>query len=321
MTMHSKLSPNALAHPDDVVATKKRLSDLGYYSAPEWGISEFPDRALFDGIRDFQDAQGLKVDGMINPGGETETALKTMEWTIEDDGHDEKINFSIHLREPGLPDWDSGIEAINPDREYENYSNASPATDKKEGKYIWRTQGDGKVRGSHAERDGEEFYWDRAPEGGHPGEAPNCRCEAEDVEDNEAECKILKHKIANQEITVNDALKDWERIQNKFEKVNAEQRNWQEKCDKSFEKGGVKTINGIGTGWRTGRAPGAVIGGGKAIITSGGDANEACSKARDLMEKANELKSRSDMALQWLEEQRDAMKELRQNATDMGCDK
>jgi hypothetical protein len=49
------------------------------------------------------------------------------------------------------------------------------------GQYIWRTQGDSKVRSSHAERDGKTFSWDEPPEGGHPGEAPNCRCTAEDV--------------------------------------------------------------------------------------------------------------------------------------------
>lgn len=45
--------------------------------------------------------------------------------------------------------------------------------------YIWRTRRDGKVRSSHAEREGQVFSWDDPPEGGHPGEDYGCRCTAE----------------------------------------------------------------------------------------------------------------------------------------------
>ena len=36
-----------------------------------------PDRALFDAIRKFQEGTKLNVDGVMKPGGETETTLKT----------------------------------------------------------------------------------------------------------------------------------------------------------------------------------------------------------------------------------------------------
>ena len=36
-------------------------------------------------------------------------------------------------------------------------------------RYIWRTQGDGKVRPSHAANDGKIFAWDDPPPTGHPG--------------------------------------------------------------------------------------------------------------------------------------------------------
>lgn len=45
--------------------------------------------------------------------------------------------------------------------------------------YVWNTQGDDKVRGSHAQRQGQVFSWDNPPEGGHPGEDYGCRCTAE----------------------------------------------------------------------------------------------------------------------------------------------
>lgn len=42
--------------------------------------------------------------------------------------------------------------------------------------YIWRTQGDDKVRASHAANDGKIFAWDNPPPTGHPGEDYGCRC-------------------------------------------------------------------------------------------------------------------------------------------------
>jgi len=45
--------------------------------------------------------------------------------------------------------------------------------------YIWRTQGDNKVRASHAANDGKIFAWDDPPPTGHPGEDYGCRCWAE----------------------------------------------------------------------------------------------------------------------------------------------
>lgn len=48
-------------------------------------------------------------------------------------------------------------------------------------RYIWRSQDDTKVRDSHAQYDDQVFRWDDPPEGGHPGQAPNCRCHAEPI--------------------------------------------------------------------------------------------------------------------------------------------
>ena len=45
--------------------------------------------------------------------------------------------------------------------------------------YVWRSRDDGKVRSSHAHYDDQVFSWDDPPEGGHPGQAFNCRCYAE----------------------------------------------------------------------------------------------------------------------------------------------
>lgn len=50
-------------------------------------------------------------------------------------------------------------------------------------KYIWHTKEDDKVRPWHADRDGEIFDTDDPPEDGNPGEAENCRCWAEPIEE------------------------------------------------------------------------------------------------------------------------------------------
>ena len=63
-------------------------------------------------------------------------------------------------------------------------------------KYIWRTVKDERVRGdpsglypdakpSHFDREGKVYSWDSSPDGGHPGEAIQCRCFAEPVFDDE----------------------------------------------------------------------------------------------------------------------------------------
>lgn len=44
--------------------------------------------------------------------------------------------------------------------------------------YIWRTEGDDKVRSEHAANEGRIFAWDNPPATGHPGTAENCRCVA-----------------------------------------------------------------------------------------------------------------------------------------------
>lgn len=49
-------------------------------------------------------------------------------------------------------------------------------------RYIWRTEGDNRVRDSHEANDGEEFSTDDAPDTGAPGEDFNCRCWAEPVD-------------------------------------------------------------------------------------------------------------------------------------------
>lgn len=95
---------------------------------------------------------------------------------------------------------------------------AGGGDEKKEGEYIWRTEGDGKVRPSHAERDGKKFSWDNPPEGGHPGDAPNCRCTAEDVEPNE--CERLRSQLEVDRANVESARDRWEEADKRYNQIS-----------------------------------------------------------------------------------------------------
>jgi|GEM_PF-2382418 len=60
---------------DDVLETKTKLNHIGHYEMPNFGLTPYPDRALFKGIKGFQEKTGLKVDGVMKPDGPTEKEL------------------------------------------------------------------------------------------------------------------------------------------------------------------------------------------------------------------------------------------------------
>ena len=66
---------NVGVEPDDTVLTKRTLKRLGFYKVPDYGLTPWPDGAMFKGIETFQERNRLKVDGVMAPGEETETWL------------------------------------------------------------------------------------------------------------------------------------------------------------------------------------------------------------------------------------------------------
>jgi len=187
LKLQKALAANVNTNPQDVFAAKAFLQDQGHYAAPEWGLSEFPDRALFDAIKAFQKSNGLRVDGVMNPEGETEQTTQRIQanaLNLQNMGRNGDIILAhITPAEAKMLKEKGGSGTVNPKTGLLEFYDAGKNNngDKKKGKYIWRTAGDSKVRSSHADRDGKTFSWDNSPAGGHPGEAPNCRCEAEDV--------------------------------------------------------------------------------------------------------------------------------------------
>lgn len=69
------IAANSPADPDDVLIAKRSLERLGYYERPEWGLGDFTDDGLFEGVKRFQKDNDLTVDGVMKPSGETERAL------------------------------------------------------------------------------------------------------------------------------------------------------------------------------------------------------------------------------------------------------
>ena len=55
----------------DIFNVKTALNGLGYYDEPKYGFTVYPDRQMFDSIKSFQGDNDLKVDGVMNPDGET----------------------------------------------------------------------------------------------------------------------------------------------------------------------------------------------------------------------------------------------------------
>ncbi|MGE0253674.1 MAG: hypothetical protein AB7N54_14305 [Alphaproteobacteria bacterium] len=69
------LSTSSRADETDVILTKHALSRTGHLDAAKHGLSPFPDAPLFAAIKQFQSANGLYIDGIMRPGGETASAL------------------------------------------------------------------------------------------------------------------------------------------------------------------------------------------------------------------------------------------------------
>ncbi|WP_417822375.1 hypothetical protein [Terasakiella sp.] len=69
------ISQSSNTQPDDVLKTKSALAQTGDYKVPDFGITDIPDMGMIDGLKKFQQKNGLKVDGVMKPGGPTEAKI------------------------------------------------------------------------------------------------------------------------------------------------------------------------------------------------------------------------------------------------------
>ncbi len=75
ITIKKPLQRDGSADLDDVFTVKNALLDTGHFEVPDYGLTPYPDEALFKAIEGFQKKKGLKVDGVIRPMGETLSSL------------------------------------------------------------------------------------------------------------------------------------------------------------------------------------------------------------------------------------------------------
>lgn len=75
LSLKRPLAADSPADEEDGLAVKKDLRRSGYYDEPDYGLTPYPDKPLFEGIRAFQKDNKLTVDGVMKPGDETETAF------------------------------------------------------------------------------------------------------------------------------------------------------------------------------------------------------------------------------------------------------
>lgn len=75
VTLKGTVARNQSVRAEDTLATKKALSELGFYKIPGFGLTPWPDEAMFQGLKRFQKAEGLPVDGVLKPDGETAQRL------------------------------------------------------------------------------------------------------------------------------------------------------------------------------------------------------------------------------------------------------
>jgi len=63
--LKNTLARDIAANPKDVVNVKNGLNRLGFFPAPSYGFTEYPDERMFAAIEALQSATGLKRDGLM----------------------------------------------------------------------------------------------------------------------------------------------------------------------------------------------------------------------------------------------------------------
>jgi len=69
--LSGSIDPDSTMDEDDVFNTKTVLNTLGHFKPPKHGLTRFADLPLIDGVKSFQRANHLRVDGVMKPDGPT----------------------------------------------------------------------------------------------------------------------------------------------------------------------------------------------------------------------------------------------------------
>lgn len=106
--LNKPLSINSSVDPQDVLEVKLFLHNQGYYELPDYGITPYPDEAMFKSIKQYQKKKGLTVDGVMNINGETQETMKNSEIEREElpppDMKEPKIP-GTNIPDQGVEEW------------------------------------------------------------------------------------------------------------------------------------------------------------------------------------------------------------------------
>jgi peptidoglycan hydrolase-like protein with peptidoglycan-binding domain len=96
---------------EDVYKVKTALKKLGYYQVPVYGMTPYPDEALYTAIKNFQKENKLKTDGVVRPQSTTLASLvKALGGGDEegDEGDDPDVR-SPSIKCPVCGGWHGGV--------------------------------------------------------------------------------------------------------------------------------------------------------------------------------------------------------------------
>ncbi|MDV7341519.1 hypothetical protein RYZ26_18075 [Terasakiella sp. A23] len=106
------ISQDANTDPNDVLNTKNALAQTGDYQIPDFGITDVPDMGMIDGLKSFQQKHDLKVDGVMKPGGPTESTIADVLNTQGGDGADLPTSKKPINPKPGKIDPLTGLPEV-----------------------------------------------------------------------------------------------------------------------------------------------------------------------------------------------------------------
>ena len=119
--LKSTLGRNYKVDLDDTRRTKQALLDLGYFETPSYGLTDYPDEALFTAIEKFQTEYDLRRDGIMKPGGETATelgiqvaskgSLEGLKDRVENDSDETQVAQTLEVPPPGVATGGAAIGA------------------------------------------------------------------------------------------------------------------------------------------------------------------------------------------------------------------
>lgn len=75
MKLSRRIASDTSVSEDETQSIKTALAQMGLYEIPSYGLTPYPDQAMFDGITKLQNRLGLETTGSMRPGGIEELVI------------------------------------------------------------------------------------------------------------------------------------------------------------------------------------------------------------------------------------------------------